>query len=164
MGQSLPGISDLDSIEESVYFDVLKLDLSIQRFKIIIQPNLRECSLYVVNIPESMLVTADNLTDFIPFIRVCQLEGYRICEDTRVYSWYHNGYSMRHFGLYAGSTFTSNLNVTQRNFGRTPRSVPFANDVTRWPGDGCINSLCPTSCRSVYSTDDGEGIVVVDLF
>ena len=147
---------------ESLYFDMVYTD-SIQRFKIIIKPDLSDASLHAIS---DIYITADSIRDSMSFIRLCG--GFKICEDTRVYFWYtynNNQYNMCHWGLCGRSTFNPfTSNVRRWNFGRIhpSTSAPFANDVTRW--DGHINSLCPTSCRSVYSTDDCKGIVVVDLF
>jgi hypothetical protein len=82
--------------------------------------------------------------DLLDAVKVC--EGYRICEDALVYFW--NNRKM--WGAYAGLT-----------------SAPFTNGVTRWRG--CVNSLCPTSGRYVYTDDSYMGfnfkrIAVVDLF
>ena len=81
-----------------------------------------------------------------PF-RVC--EGYRICEDSLVYYWHNH----------------SKTDILFTGLGLISTSSPFTNVVTRW--DGFIKSLCPTSGRFVYLTDDDyfpREIVVVDLF
>lgn len=141
---------------ESAYFDMLHTNSKLKRFKIVIKPDLSDASLRVINTYN----IANDLMDSLSFIRFCG--GYKICEDALVYFWY-NGHKTG--GEYAGSTFVPlTKNVTRWKFGlvHSAISATFANDDTRW--DGHINSLCPTSGKSVYSTDDGKGIVVVDLF
>jgi hypothetical protein len=124
---------------ESVYFDIIYTDSIIQRFKIIIKPDLSDVSLHVINMSEfvsdGLLKYPESEDDH----NVC--DGYRLCEDALVYFWI-NG---RTWGAYAGLT-----------------SAPCTNVVTRL--NGHINSLCPTSGRFVYHTDDSDGIAVVDLF
>ena len=68
-------------------------------------------------------------------------QDYRICEDALVYFWRNHKTWGAHIGL---------------------TSAPFTNVVTRW--QGYMDSLCPTSGRSVYRIGDGDKIVVVDLF
>ena len=128
---------------ESVYFDILYTDSKIRRFKIIIKPDLSDASFHVINMSK---IISDDLNKSLG---ACRHYDGRICEDALVYFWNNR------FGtevLYTGLILTS---------------APFTNIVTRW--DERINSLCPTSGRFVYVTDDDDGnfvrrIVVVDLF
>ena len=128
---------------ESVYFDILHMDSKLQRFKIIIKPDLSDASLHVMNMAE--VIISDDLTKSLETYKVC--EGYRICEDTLVYYWNNR---CKTWGAYAGLI-----------------SAPFTNVVTRW--NGRVDSLCPASGRFVY-TDNCRGsfnsctTVVVDLF
>ena len=134
---------------ESIYFDIFYTDSKLQRFKIIIKPDLSDASLHITNMSEIML---DDLTEWSESYRVC--EGYRICEDALVYFW---NYRFESQILYTGLILTS------------ADSAPFTNVVTQWNASGGIKSICPTSGRFVYSTNDNDGnlfrqIVVVDLF
>jgi hypothetical protein len=138
---------------ESVYFDLLYhsdsspswhntgqlLDFlydrsKLQRFKIIVKPDLSDVSLKVINIPE--VVSAGFMKSLDPN-RICR--GYRICEDALVYFWKNR----TTWGAYTGLT-----------------SAPFTTVVTRW--NGSTDSLCPASGRFIYCTDNR--LVVVDLF
>ena len=118
---------------ESVYFDVLYTDSKLQRFKIIIKPDLSDASLHVIN--NMSEIVADDLMESLAF-KFC--EGYRICEDALVSFWTNH----EMWGAYTGLT-----------------SAPFANVVTRWDGLGRVDSLCPASGRFVYCTEDGVGPV-----
>jgi hypothetical protein len=123
---------------EIVYFDMIYTQ--IQRFKIIIKPDLSDASLHVINIPET--ISGDLKESSVAF-RI--YEGYRICEDALVYSWNNH----KTWGAYTGLT-----------------SAPFTKVFTRW--DGHVISLCPTSGRFVGRASDGKKkklkTVVVDLF
>ena len=130
---------------DSVYFDVLYLDSDLQRFKLIIKPDLSDASLHLINIPVTI---PDDLTDSLAIYNLT--EGYSICDDTLVYFWDNR----KMWGIYYAGLM----------------SAPFTDVVARW--DGHIDSICPTSGRFVYGidSDDGDGtfidtrIVVVDLF
>jgi hypothetical protein len=114
----------------------------LQRFKIIVKPDLSDVSLKVINIPE---VVSVGFMKSLASNRVC--EGYRICEGAFVCFWKDR----TTWGAYTGLT-----------------SAPFTNVVTRW--NGSTDSLCPASGRFVYCTDNGDEsfittrLVVVDLF
>ena len=129
----------------------------LQRFKIIIKPDLSDASLHFINmsriisdgllgsIVNSSRVDAERMRR--EAIRVC--EGYRICEGALAYFW--------------------NSLATWRAFaGLTPgpdAASPLTHAVARWKG--CVDSLCPTSRRFVYHTYGRDGnfkIVVADLF
>ena len=138
---------------ESVYFDLLQTNSKLTRLKIVIKPDLSDASIRVTN----TYIFANDLMDSISFIRFC--EGYKVCDDALVYFWFNRN---KTGGEYVGSTFVPLTNILTRWNSHSPTSVPFADDDTRW--DGHINSLCPTSGRFVYNTDDGKGVVVVDLF
>ena len=134
---------------ESVYFDIFHTDSKLQRFKIIIKPDLSDASLHLINMSE---ITSDEFLDSLEESRDSFCEGYRICEDVLVYFW--NNYFMT-WGGYIGLT-----------------SAPFTNVVTQWNEHFDSLSLCPTSGRfvcingGVYGTPSlgNSGIVVVDLF
>jgi hypothetical protein len=119
---------------ESVYFDIIYTDSTLQRFKIIIKPDLGDVSLQFLNRSE---IISNDLMKSLELYMIC--DGYMICDDALVYFWNDR----KGWGAFAGLT-----------------SAPFTNVVTRW--NGLIDSLCPTSGRYVYCTSDG--IVVVDLF
>jgi hypothetical protein len=127
---------------ESVYFDILCTDSKLQRFKIILKPDLNDATLHVINMSE---IISDDIIDFLDSYPVCG--GYMICEDVIVYCWQN---LFNTWGAYTGLT-----------------SAPFSSVVTRW--DGSVYSLCPTSGRFVYyCAGDGGGSfldkVVADLF
>lgn len=104
----------------------------IRRFKINIKPDLSDASLHVVNM--SAIISKD-LKKSLDEGEV--RGGYKICEDALVCVWNNR----RTWGAYAGLTSAPNV-------------------VTRlW--NGYIDSLCPTSGRCVYHTDDR--VAVVDL-
>ena len=147
--------------KESLYFDEFHTD-SIQRFKIIIKPDLSDASLQAIN-DMPVYIPSDEIRSALLFIRS---GGFKICEDTRVYFWfgyrYNNKYNMCHWGLCGRSTYNPfTINARRWNSGHIHSAV-FPNENRPW--DGHINSLCPASCRCIYSTDDGKGIAVVDLF
>ena len=135
---------------DSVYFDILYTDSKLQRFKIIIKPDLSDVSLHFINMSERI---SDDLMGSLEAYGVW--EGYRICEDALVYFWSNR----KTWGAYTGLT-----------------STPFTNVVRRWKWNRDVNSFCPTTGRFVYSegeiADDGASvgsfinsrIVVVDLF
>ena len=125
---------------ESIYFNVLYAGSKLQRFKIIIGPDLSDASLHFTNISEIIL------DDFVESLQAYKItgvhDGYRICEDALVYFW-------------------SSTLKTYTGLISTP--APFTNTVTRW--NKCIDSLCPASGRFVYCSDEYDGnLVVVDLF
>jgi hypothetical protein len=133
---------------DSVYFDILFRDSKLQRFKVIVKPDLSDASLQFINTSE---ITSDDLMKFLEAYRDINHDGYRICEDALVNLW--------------NNSFTSNfVNMSGAYTGLT--SAPFTNIVTRW--DGEVDSLCPTSGRFVYCTDsdDGDGgptVIVADF-
>jgi hypothetical protein len=116
----------------------------LERFKIIVKPDLSDVSLKVINVPE---VVSAGFMRSLDSNRVS--EGYRICEGALVYFWKDR----RTWGAHTGLT-----------------SAPFTNVVTQW--NGSTDSLCPASGRFVYCTDNRdddedfitERLVVVDLF
>ena len=112
---------------DSFYFDILYTDSKLQRFKIIIEPDLSDASLHVIknNMSETI---SDDLIESLEEYRIC--EGYMICEDALVYFWNNR----ETWGAYTGLT-----------------SAPFTNVVTRNYGYH-IDSLCPASGTSVYSS------------
>ena len=131
-----------------IYFDIFHTDSKLQRFKIIIKPDLSDASLHFLNMSE---ITSD---DFLESLEVYCERGYRICEDALVYFWKNRFMT---WGVYVGLT-----------------STPFTNVVKQWSEIFDSFSLCPTSGRFVYIINGGvygtpspinsSGIVVVDLF
>ena len=126
---------------ESIYFDIFYTDSKLQRFKIIIKPDLSDASLHFMNMSE---IISYDLMKSLTAYEVC--EEYRICEDALVYFWNNNNKTS---GTYAGLI-----------------SAPFTNVVTQ--RDGYLHSLCPTSGRFVYCIDDDVkgfvNMVVADLY
>ena len=126
---------------DSIYFDILFEASMLQRYKIIVHPDLSDASLHAINETEAISV---DLMKSLKLAGICG--GYKVCEDHIVYFWNNR---RKTWGAYAGLT-----------------SPPFNNVVTRW--NGKINALCPTSGRFVYSTDEGDRsflrMVVADLF
>ena len=126
---------------ESVYFDIFYTDSKLQRFKIVIKPDLSDASLHLINMSE---IISYDLMKSLKAHRVC--EEYRICEDALVLFWNNYNNYNKTSGTYAGLT-----------------SAPFTNVVTR--RDGYLHSLCPASGRFVYCIYEGiMKIVVADLF
>jgi hypothetical protein len=128
---------------ESVYFDLFSTDSKIQRFKLIIKPDLSDASLHFINMSE---ITSNDLKTAIAALWLS--DSYRICEDALVIFCDH----YKKGGVFTGLT-----------------SAPFTNVVTPWKFKRA-RSLCPTSGRFVYCAyvDDvrdylSERIVVVDL-
>ena len=123
---------------ESAYFDILYEDSILQRFKLIIEPDLSDGSLHFINKSE---FNSDNL---LKLYRVC---GYRICEDALVYFWNNS----KMWGVYTGlksAPFTFTNLVTQS--GHIDSICPASGRYVyrTYDGDGNI----------------GRSIVVVDLF
>jgi hypothetical protein len=125
---------------ESLYFDIVYTDSKLQRFKIIVKPDLSDVSLHVIN--RSEIISNDLMRSSDPY-NIC--DGYMICDDALVCFWNDR----KTWGAYTGLT-----------------SAPFTNVVTRC--NGLIDSLCPASGRFVdciYSSDGGPiRIDIVDLF
>jgi hypothetical protein len=115
---------------ESVYFDILYGDSILQRFKLIVEPDLSEVSLHFINISEITGIS-NELVRSSDGYKIC--DGYMICDDALVYFW-------------------NNLKTWRSYTGLT--SAPFTNLVTRY--NGHIESFCPASGRFVYRTDDRD--------
>jgi hypothetical protein len=123
------------------------MDSKLQRFKLVIKPDLSDASLHFINMSE---ITSNDLNTAIDAFWLS--DSYRICEDALVIFW--NNYVNR--GAFTGLT-----------------SAPFTNVATRWNFGIEAESFCPTSGRFVYRIsdyhDDDDGsfiagkIVVVDL-
>ena len=127
---------------DSVYFGILYSDSKLQRFKIIVKPDLSDASLHFINMSE---IVSDGFID-TSSESYTYCDGFRICEDALVYF--------------------SNYRKTWRAYTGLI-SAPFTDVVTRW--NGHADYLCPASGRFVYRTNDGHGtftdrIVVADLF
>ena len=122
---------------ESIYLGMLFSDSKIQRFKVVIKPDLNDASLHFINKHEIIS------NELMGFIRPSELhhERYMICDDALVYFW---GNNESNWGAYAGLT------------------SPLTNVVTLW--NGRVSSLSPTSGRIVYRDNEPGSIVVVDLF
>lgn len=121
---------------DSVYIDFFYTS-KLQRFNIIIKPDLSDASLHVINISNFI---SDDLMLSLGEDYICD---YRICEDAFVYFW--NNSSSKTWVAYTGLI-----------------SAPFTNVLKQWNGQ--VGSLCPASGRFVYRFEDGEGrIAVVDL-
>ena len=126
---------------DSLYFDILYADSKLQRFKIIVKPDLSDTSIQVIN---SSIIISKALKK--AFERLTTCDTYSICEDALVY--FCNYPRKGQWLTYAGLT-----------------SAPFTNVVTQ--SKGCINSLCPTSGRFAYRDVTGYGrerVAVVDIF
>ena len=132
---------------ESVYFDFFYTS-KIQKFKIIIKPDLSYASLHVINRISELI--SDDLITSLGRYSTCKDQ---ICEDALVYL--RNIPSRKTLGGYAGLILTS---------------APSFNVVMQW--NGSVESICPASGRFVYwpRCRDGERtfsrsrIVVIDLF
>jgi hypothetical protein len=124
---------------ESIYFDIVYSDSKLDRFELIVKPDLSDASLHVINSSEFTPYDFDDTTF---------QNSYRICEDTLVSVW--NSESGSKCGVYTGLT-----------------SAHFPDDTdARFAYSSC--SLCPASGRFVYCicnwyTDHDSSIVVVDL-
>jgi hypothetical protein len=127
---------------DSVYFDILYTKSRLQRFKLIIEPDLSDASLHVINVSE---IISDDFTTSLEW-DICN--GYRVCEDALVYFWniFPDYYTRNK--LYIGKVYTRLI------------SAPFTNVVGHC--DERVDSLCPASGRFVYAK--GDVIFVVDLF
>ena len=114
-------------------------DSQLQRFKLIVKPDLSDTSIQVIN--RSIIISNVLKATLERYNAAC--DTYMICEDALVY-----------FCNYA-KTWLAYAGLT---------SAPFNNIVTQW--NGRIDSLCSTSGRFVYPDhDDGsKRIVVFDLF
>ena len=67
---------------DSIYFGILYSDSKLQRFKIIVKPDLSEASLHFIDMSE---IISNGLTKSLQFYTFC--DGFRICEDALVYFW-----------------------------------------------------------------------------
>ena len=126
-----------------LYFDKLCQNSKLQRFKIMLKPDLSTASLHVINTSE-----------LPPHIHY--LEDYRICEDTLVSCWNYR-YKC---GVYTGLTSGRFANATSN--GDPPTKKLLLSDM------GCeyIPHLCPASGRFVLlclcCTD--KNVAVLDVF
>ena len=127
---------------DSIYFDLLLRDYTIERFKLIVKPDLSDASLHVIN-----------TFKLPPLIRFQYFKHYaylndRICEDTLVSFW---GSSIYRCGVYAG------LKSAEVDL------------MYMIDGYSSYSSLCPASGKLVYHSyygngyDDWDIIVVVDI-
>jgi hypothetical protein len=128
---------------ESFYFDVLYTNSKLQRFKIIIKPDLSDSSIHVINMPE--VISDKKVTSRLELDEDCP-GHYRICDGALVYFW-------------------NNPRLWETFTGMT--SAPFANIFSRWilvnQVVEDVESLCPASGRYVYC-DGNFKIFVVYLF
>ena len=120
---------------ESIYFDILRLDSKLDRFKLIVKPDLSEASLHPIN--------ASKLTPR-EFDNVSFPSSYRICEDT-ISSFWSNSHEC---GVHTGLT-----------------STLFSDSTLRYWITKHNHSLCPASGRFVYFAFSHEdpSVVVMDL-
>ena len=132
---------------ESVYFDLFCTS-KLQKFKLIIKPDLSDASLHVINMFE--FIWNDDLKTSFGHSAF----EYRICEDALVYFWNSPSRNTCQWGTYIGLT-----------------SAPFTNVLTRWNFNEYVQCLCPTSGRFVYRPYDesfgrslSSRIIAVDLF
>ena len=133
---------------ESFYFDVIYRNSKLQRFKIIIKPDLSDSSIHAINMPE---VISD-----LRFLSILELdEGcpghYRICDGALVYFW-DDSSNRWEFKTFTGMT-----------------SAPFTNIHSRWTSgqqvEFNVKAFCPASGRYVYSHGSFlSQIAVADLF
>ena len=135
--------------QESVYYlDSLRRNLKLDRFKLVLKPDLSEASFHVINSFEPRVThrrdytLKENISHYSSFYRVC--EG-------APFSFWCTGYKC---GVDTG--------FTSADF---PDNIIAAND-SRWISK-YSHSLCPASGRFVYcpygKLDDAR-LVVVDLF
>ncbi|KAF8804232.1 hypothetical protein BYT27DRAFT_7170356 [Phlegmacium glaucopus] len=133
---------------QPLYFDMVhEGHLELQRFKIIIKPDLSDATLHFINTLQ--LTPRDSERLATPYTS-------NICEDILVSFWD----TPDHCGIYTGSILPHPTNTISH---RDPSVVSML-----LPVDGCghSHSLCPASGRFVYlDYDDGviERIVVVDF-
>ena len=120
---------------ESIYFDILRFDSKLDRFKLIVKPDLSEASLHLIN--------ASRLTPH-EFDNISYSSSYRICEETLSSFWQ----SSSRCGVHTGLT-----------------STPFPDSAVRYWITKHNYSLCPASGRFVYLTLDDNifSVVVMDL-
>ena len=123
---------------DSIYFDILRLDSTLERFKLIVKPDLSDTSLHVIDSSKPI----HNFGN--PTLQSCS----RICEGTLVSLWHRS--NNQKCGVYTGllSTQFSCDSAIKDRMARPSRS------------------LCPASGRFVYFTcddDDNVRIVVADL-
>jgi hypothetical protein len=120
---------------DSIYFDILRWDSKLDRFNLIVKPDLSDTSLHVINTFE---LTPHNF-DYV------SLQSYRICEDTLVCFWSNSGNNK--CGIFTGLTFAH-----------------FSDDVSvrHWCDHSLCPASGRLVCF-VYSGDDYGRIVVVDL-
>jgi len=129
---------------ESVYFNILYMDSHLQKFKIIIKPDLSDASLHVINMSE---IISDDLMKSLAYN--WNREGSRICEDSLVYFKFWNNRFYKLWEVWSELTGTA----------------PLTNFVTR--SNGPVESLCPASGRFVYcilctNASNGSFIVIAE--
>ncbi|KAF8804221.1 hypothetical protein BYT27DRAFT_7194654 [Phlegmacium glaucopus] len=133
---------------QPLYFDMVHpRHLELQRFKIIIEPDLSDATLHFINTLQ--LTPRDSE-------RLATPSTSNICEDTMVSFWDTSD----HCGIYTGSILSHPTNSVSH---RDPYVVSM---LLPMDGRGHSHSLCPASGRFVYldySDGDIERIVVVDF-
>ena len=131
---------------QPLYFNFVCQDSKLQRFQILLQPDLSAASLHDINVSEQ---THD--------INYVVFRDYMICEDTLVSCWtYSDDWDQFGCGAYMGLM-----------------SPPFANGISHsgpaakmlLPGIEYISifSLCPASGRIVH-LDNNNSVAVLDFF
>ena len=120
---------------ESIYFDIVRLDSILDRFKLIVKPDLSGASLHLINTSK---LTPDE------FENISFPSSYRICEETLSSFWR----SSSRCGVHTGLT-----------------STHFPDSAVRYWITKHNHSLCPASGRFVYLTFDDKNfsVVVMDL-
>ena len=133
-----------------IYFDTLCPGSKLNRFQIVLKPDLSTPSLHVINTSE---LTPHDF-DYVFF------QDYRICEDTLVSCWsYHNERdpSRSQYGVYTGLTSARFADVISHG-------GPAAKML--FPDIGCrylSHCSCPASGRFVL-LDSNNNLAVLDLF
>ena len=132
-----------------LYFDRLCQDSNLQRFQIILKPDLTSASLCVINTAE---VTSHDI-DHVTF------EDYSICEDTLVTCWtYSDSDRDQHqCGVYTGLTSPPSANSISHG-------GPVAKMLLPNIWDHCVLFLCPASGQFVHLDYETNVIAVLRFF
>ena len=131
---------------DSIYFHVLYWNSELQRFKIILKPDLSDVSLHVINMPEVIQDGYFILSLGPDTGRASEGLRCRICEDALVYSW--DSPETCHWGTYTGLT-----------------STPFINVISQWTWNASelglcnVKSFCPASGRFVCFDESRRKVV-----
>ena len=130
-----------------IYFDTLCAGSKLNRFQIILEPDLSTAYLHVINTSE---LTPHDF-DYVSF------QDYRICEDTLVSCWaYYDEARQYHSGVYTGLTSARFSDVISHGGPAAKMSLP---DI----GRRYLHVSCPASGRFVL-LDSNNSVSVLDLF